>query len=970
MRARAHVHAQHTPGHTHAHARTRTYTPQELKRLVLQHGGGYEQYPTERVTHVIATTLSAATAKAERSRRAPPPIVNAAWLVDSIAAGRRLPLAPYLLEKLREPGQRAMTALLRPERSPPQLAAAAAAGESPVAEAPDGDADAGGAGADGAPSAAPSAAGALDAAHAHARAARLASSLLRDAPRSCADNPDFLHDYYAASRLHYIGDWRTRNAKLLTRLAGAGPEPAAPSASCERVIFHVDMDCFFAAVVARDAPQLRGVPLAVSHSASTTGTGEVSSASYEARACGVRAGQRIGDAKAACPALVVMPYDFEQFNAASEEVYTVLAAVSRRMQPVSVDEAYVDVTGLSADPEALAAMVRDAIRAATRGCEASVGIGPNKLIARLATRRAKPRGQFRVTAAQMPAFLAPMPIASLTGVGRSVEARLRAMRIASVGDLARAELQSLQREFGVVAGAKLASAAQGMDDAPVEAPGERESLGAECNWGVRFATRAQADAFLDGLAAELCERLREDGRCGRTLTLKAKRSRDITQEPYKFLGCGDCDSLSRSVSFQCALGGAAVTQLAAEAKLLLNALAIPPDHIRGLGLGLANLVAPPPSGGRAAQRPAIQPSVADAIARGGGGGGGGGGAARGLDYGVAAAAPHAPRAPPPPPPPDALASRRDYATLTLTQIGPETWAELPPDVQEELRAQLPPGARGAAAAATSAPASRHAPRRAPTAPRQPQHARGGGGGGGGGGGASGAAGVGAGVGTYADFPRQSQVDREVYAQLPPELQEECQRAWAAADRRTVFSSGGGDVVRSRAGVQQPLRPRPPPPPKPRAGGKGSRKGTKASAAAASAARARALQPARPHAPPRPPPKPPPPEPLCACVPLPELREALQACVLRTAALPDAAAAQDGLDAAAELLLLHCEAAVAAADLPAVRSALRFARRLAASAPAWAPHCARAVEGAQRAVAARHGTRLILADPGCAEEGAT
>jgi DNA repair protein REV1 len=950
---------------------------QELKRLVLQHGGGYEQYPTERVTHVIASTLSAATAKAERSRRAPPPIVTAAWLVDSIAAGRRLPLAPYLLEELREPGQRAVTALLRPESSPPPRApqvAAAAAAASPLpppgsvlgaarallatspASPAGGDANGGGAAGGGGGGAG---GGALGAAHARAREVRAACALLHDAPRSCADDPAFLQNYYAASRLHYIGDWRTRNAKLLARLAGAGPEPTTAS-SAERVIFHVDMDCFFAAVVARDEPKLRGVPLAVSHSASATGSGEVSSASYEARAAGVHAGQSIGAAIAACPSLVVMPYDFEQFNAASEEVYTVLASVSRRMQPVSVDEAYVDVTGLSADPEALARAVRDAIRAATRGCEASVGIGPNKLIARLATRRAKPRGQFRVAAADVAPFLAPMPIASLTGVGRSVEARLRAMHIATVGDLACRELHALQREFGVVAGSKLACAAQGVDDSAVEPPGERESLGAECNWGVRFTTRAQADAFLDGLAAELGERLREDGRRGRTLTLKARRSRDITKEPFKFLGCGECDALSRSVSFQCALGGAAHAQLAAEAKLLLNALSIPPDHIRGLGLGMSNLVAPPPDGGRAAPRPAIQPSVADAIARSGGAAGGsarGAGdassrphaaaqqqpaAARGLDYGAAAAAAAAA---------DALAARRDYATLTLTQIGPETWAELPADVQEELRAQLPPGARAAAASA-SAPALRHAP----PAPPQPQHSHGGDGGAAGG---DGGDGDGGGAGGAA-FPRQSQVDMSVFEALPLDVQAECLRAWAGQEARTVR---GSDSARPRTGIQQPLRGRAPPPPKAPAGGTRKRK-----AAAPAAARARAV-PARPHAPPPPPPPPPPPEPLCACVPLPELREALQACVLRKAALADADAAHDGLDAAAELLLLHCEAAVAASDLPAVRTTLRFARRLAAAAPSWAPHCARAVDGAQRAVEARHGTRLILSDPGGAQEGA-
>jgi DNA repair protein REV1 len=799
-------------------------------RVVL--GGGYEQYPSERVTHVIASQLSASRAAAERARRAPPPVVTGAWVTDSIAARHLLPLAPYLLECVAlPPGQRRLPALL---------------------PAP-----------------------AQGAAHAAAKEARDACAMLQAAPKSCREDPEFIQRYYGASRLHFIGDWRQRNARLLQALAHTGPEPV-DTPSHERLILHVDMDCFFASVVARGRPELLGVPLAVSHSASAAGSAEVSCANYAARAAGVHAGQCMRAAMALCPALVVMPYDFDAFSEASEQLYTALASFSRRMQPVSVDEAFLDVTGLTDAPDALATAVRDAVRAATGGCEASVGIAPNKLLAKLATRRAKPAGQFRLRAAEAAAFLAPMSIAALPGVGRSVEARLVALNISTVAALAAADLAALQRSLGVVAGAKLQAAAQGLDESAVELPGERDSIGAECSWGVRFQTRAEADAFLDGLAQEVASRLREDGRAGRTLTLKAKRSRDVTVAPSKLLGCGDCDALSRSVRFACAT--AAGARIADEAKLLLNQLSIAPTLLRGLGISVSQLV-PLQEGARSA---GVQPSVADALGAGASGGGASG------DASAAA--------------PVALASAREYAELTLTQIAPDTWRELTPAVQAELRASL----RGGRTLAAAAPAV--------AAP--PARARG------------------------ATVP--AQVDMSVFDALPSDVQAELRASWAAEAR----ASGGGTAGKPRGGKAPPPR---------RRGAKGGK-------------RAKAPPPPpRPRAPPRtaPPPeaRPPPPrapEPLCAALPVAEMRSALEACVTRRAALSD----DDALDAAAELLLAHCEACVAAHDLAAAAALLRHARRLAARTPAWRRHCERAVAGAQRAVAARYDTQLSLAEPGC------
>jgi nucleotidyltransferase/DNA polymerase involved in DNA repair len=911
---------------------------QTLRHLVLLHGGGYEQYPSDRVTHVIASTCAAGKAEAVRNKLRPrPPWVTGAWLVDSIAACRVLPVASYLLADVALVGGQQQLSFGAPAAptllpSPPRAAAPFALAPArallapqpqpqpqpqppqppqpqqpqPQLQAPP-------------PARAAGAAGAHAEAHELARDARAACPLLaRAAPRASNEDPDFIRNYFAASRLHFIGSFHDTTTKLLLGELAAlpRPQPAEPGPGRERLIFHVDMDCFFASVVARDEPRLRGVPLAVSHSESTSGTGEVSSASYEARAYGVRAGQRICDAKQACPNLVVMPYDFARFAAVSNDMYRALAPFSARLQPLSCDEAALDVTGLAGeDPEALALRVRAAVRAATRGCEASVGIGPNKLLAKLATRCAKPAGQFRITAASAAAFLAPLPVRDLHGVGRSTAEQLAALGIATAGDLARAELRTLQATFGDVCGANLAAVARGEDNSAVELLADPKSLGAECNWGVRCTSRAEADALLDGLAAYVAERLREAGRAGRKLTFHVLRSKGTTAEPYKFLGHGECHSFSHALQLNCATQDAA--QLAAEAKRALTRFAIPPTSLRGVGIHMGDLV---PASAACGAHVGIQPSVADVLARAaaaaaGAAGGEGGGEGR-------AASPPA---------------RDAYEGITLSQVDPAWLAGLDKQSRDETQQALRlRGKRGSPSAPPPPPPPQQ--QRSPVAAALPQA-----------------------------LPAREEVDMDVFALLPPELQQEHLVAWAAADRRREAAAaapvpaslragggGGGGAGRGRA----PARRVP--------AGRGRGAIRKRKAKATPAARTRPV-------PPRAPPPPLPPraiaaEPLCAPMAVKAVQEALQLCVLKAAVLPEAER-EDAFDAAAAVLQAHCEACVAAADLPSVRQLLRFARRLTTlnAAPIWnwAPHCERAVAGAQAAVAVRYQTRLALDDPGAA-----
>ena len=214
-------------------------------------------------------------------------------------------------------------------------------------------------------------------------------------------------------------------------------------------------------------PQLRGLPVVVAHGDSG-GHSEISCASYEARSSGVRASMFVGTAKELCPSLLVLPYDFDALAAASAALLSALVATSDALDVLSVDEALLDVTGLvppapavhppcELDPAvAFAEALRARVEAATRGCRCSIGIGPNRLLARIATSRAKPDGVYRVTSAQAEAFLAPLPAKALPGVGRSTAAILAGLDLTTVADVAAAPVSTLTAAIGAVAGLKLA----------------------------------------------------------------------------------------------------------------------------------------------------------------------------------------------------------------------------------------------------------------------------------------------------------------------------------------------------------------------------------------------------------------------------------------------------------------------------------------------------------------------------------
>ncbi|GMH38108.1 hypothetical protein BSKO_05992 [Bryopsis sp. KO-2023] len=437
---------------------------------------------------------------------------------------------------------------------------------------------------------------------------RAACAVLKGPPQTSRSGPEFMETYFKASRLHFIGTWRTRIENLAASMIDGAPAPVRDK-NVEPVIVHLDMDCFFASAAVVGKPVLRGKPLAVCHSNSEKGPGEVSAANYEARAFGVKANMFISKAKELCPQLISVPYEFDKYQEISEKVYRITMTATGCVQPISCDEAFLDISGLG-DPDVLVSKIRKQIEEETE-CTASAGIGPNMLLARLATKEGKPNGQFRIKQCDAHQFLVKLPIGSLPGVGWSLRKTATSLGIETVVDLLEKSKEFLQQHFGQKMGETLHKYARGQDEREVKPPGARKSIGAECNWGVRFDGILDAKKFLEQLSKEVSNRMKEAAAKGRSMTLKVKRKRVGAPEPRKFLGCGICDSLSRSVT----ISGFTDSEkdIFSSCWTMLKALGVPAPEIRGMGItvskfdsdstsaaaktsvgGLARAKAPPP----------------------------------------------------------------------------------------------------------------------------------------------------------------------------------------------------------------------------------------------------------------------------------------------------------------------------------------------------------------------------------------
>ncbi|XP_057545804.1 DNA repair protein REV1 isoform X3 [Amaranthus tricolor] len=408
---------------------------------------------------------------------------------------------------------------------------------------------------------------------------------------SATVDPNFVENYFKSSRLHFIGTWRSRYRKRFASFSNYMKQPMADvngtSVSRKTTIIHIDMDCFFVAVVIRHQPELMGKPVAVCHSDSARGTAEISSANYPARHYGVKAGMFVKDAKARCPQLVIVPYNFEAYEEVAEQFYNILHKHCNKVQAVSCDEAFLDVSDSEVtDPELLVSEIRKEILEAT-GCTASAGIGENMLMARLATKTAKPDGQCYIPPEKVDEYLLQLSIKSLPGIGHVLEQKLKKKGVQTCGELRMFSKEALQRDFGAKTGEMLWNYCRGLDNRLVGFIQESKSIGADVNWGVRFKDTKDSERFLMSLCNEVSLRLRGCGLQGRTFTLKIKKRRKDAGEPIKYMGCGDCENFSHSMTVPVAT--AEVDILQRITMQLFGSFHIDVKDIRGIGLQVTKL---------------------------------------------------------------------------------------------------------------------------------------------------------------------------------------------------------------------------------------------------------------------------------------------------------------------------------------------------------------------------------------------
>jgi len=339
-----------------------------------------------------------------------------------------------------------------------------------------------------------------------------------------------------------------------------------------RKILHIDMDAFYASVEQRDDPSLRGIPLAVGGGGTR---GVVAAASYEARKFGVRSAMPGGQARRLCPDLVFVRPRFEAYRAVSQQIRAIFERFTDIIQPLSLDEAYLDVThnklGI-VSATYIAQEIRRLIREET-GLTASAGVSCNKLIAKLASDQNKPDGLCVVKPEQAESFMAAMPVARIHGVGPVTARRMTKLGISTGEDLKAWPLGALQRHFGKAAGF-YHGAARGIDERPVRERETRKSISVEDTFATDIGAEGLLVAELEKITARLWERVTASQALGRTVTLKIK--------------LGDFRILTRSRTLPAPPGDA--EDLFAIGTELLRAQLPLPIGARLLGLGLSNLV--------------------------------------------------------------------------------------------------------------------------------------------------------------------------------------------------------------------------------------------------------------------------------------------------------------------------------------------------------------------------------------------
>lgn len=426
-------------------------TADELKRLMMAHGGIYHHYlRSQSTTHMIASNLPYSKIIAYRKAQRPLPLCKPEWITDSIEAGMLLDYKNYLLYSQCTETQPAIFSHFTKKAKPPENKHSESSSTNSIAPSET-----------------------LISKSDEEKSTSTSHPIVPgSAAANCTKNPEFLSEFYNNSRLHhistmgamfkdYINDLRDKHdgafpgLEILKKQSferrKAGPSSrhvdidsdeelfdeelndgspngkTVPSMDKNPIIMHIDMDCFFVSVGLRKNPELRGFPVAVSHAKGNKTSdkpdecgsmSEVASCSYEARKAGVKNGMFLGKALSLCPNLKVIKYDFEGYKEVSYTLYDTVASYTLDIEAVSCDEMYADCTKIlqqsKLTPLEFATIIRSEIRRKT-GCPVSTGFGQNKLQARLATKKAKPDGQYYLKGDAIVTFIRTLNVKDLPG---------------------------------------------------------------------------------------------------------------------------------------------------------------------------------------------------------------------------------------------------------------------------------------------------------------------------------------------------------------------------------------------------------------------------------------------------------------------------------------------------------------------------------------------------------------------------
>ncbi|GAA2232409.1 DNA polymerase IV [Herbiconiux moechotypicola] len=314
--------------------------------------------------------------------------------------------------------------------------------------------------------------------------------------------------------------------------ARAGSPVAEPSPP----ILHVDMDAFFASVELLSRPELRGKPVIVGGSSPRS---VVTSATYEARAFGVHSAMPVGAALRLCPRAIVVSPNMQSYRDASKRVMGLFREVTPLVEPLSIDEAFLDVSGarrLLGESDVIAARLRERVLSET-GLTCSVGVAPTKYMAKLASGRAKPDGMLVIRESEVLGYLHPLPVRALWGVGAKTAEHLERYGLMTVGDLAASPLGTVVAAVGEAAGTRLHELANGIDDRRVETVSQEKSVGHERTFDLDETSEQSLRRELLQQSNRVAARLRAAGLSGRTVALKLRfsdfttisRSRTLTE---------------------------------------------------------------------------------------------------------------------------------------------------------------------------------------------------------------------------------------------------------------------------------------------------------------------------------------------------------------------------------------------------------------------------------------------------------